>query len=294
MTSTPAQTSPYKGYAKRFAGLNFGLNLADLFKEDEEGTGTLEGLVPQMKYTSHLKGRSPSTLTYSQAGEPARTAEFSLVPEGLAAGSISNIFSPTNTQTQQKEELEKPEEKKFQGYIGSAGVSDIGGQGFGLKDLTAALEAGYSKESIKDWVESQRNNLYNIGPGAQEALGVKGYVSTAPGVFDYTKYGASGFGLKDVEALRSQGVSDDTLKRLAANAPMVGGGAAAALGYTPTTQQRTESVAQSYDPASAGGAGFGLKDVEALRSQGVSESQMRAIAQRSPMIGEGARKLLGL
>lgn len=184
--------------------------------------------------------------------------------------------------------------KQFAGFVGTAGIEEIGEKGFGLKDYTAAIEAGYSPESIKSWVESQRDNLFNIGPGAQEALGIKGYVSTTPGVFDYTQFGEAGFGLKDVEALRAQGVADTTLKKLAANAPMVGPGAAAQLGYAPTQQQRTESIARSYDPASAGEIGFGLKDVEALKSQGVSEAQMRDIARRSPQIGEGARKLLGL
>jgi len=287
MTATPAAGNKYSGLMK--AGQRFGIDLKGLFEDEAEGSTGFEGLVPSLKITSQLKGRSPGTATYRQPSEPARTAEFKLAPELQSAVSTPSI----NINVPEKEK-EAPKPKDFYGYVGSAGVSEIGQQGFGLKDLTAALDAGYSMESIKNWVESQRDNLYNIGPGAQQALGIQGYVSTTPGVFDYSQYGQAGFGMKDVEALRAKGVDEATMRKLAANAPMVGPEAAAQLSYAPSQQQRTESIARAYDPASAGGAGFGLKDVEALRSQGVSESQMRDIARRSPMIGEGARQLLGL
>jgi hypothetical protein len=288
MTATPNPTDRFAGFRK--AGAKFGIDLAGLFDDDsEEGTSGFEGLSPSLKITSQLKGRSPSTATYKQPSAPARTAEFKLAPELTSA-----VTAPSQTQNQTQEKPEVAPEKQFYGYVGGANISEIGNKGFGLKDLTAALDAGYSMDSIKSYVEGQRDNLYNIGPGAQQALGIQGYVSTTPGVFDYSQYGESGFGLKDVEALRSQGVGDETLRRLAANASKVGPGAAQQLGYTPSQQQVTTSIAQSYDPGSAGGAGFGLKDVEALRAQGVSESQMRDIARRSPMIGGGARELLGL
>ena len=288
MTATPNPTDRFAGFRK--AGAKFGIDLAGLFDDDsEEGTSGFEGLSPSLKITSQLKGRSPSTATYKQPSAPARTAEFKLAPELTSA-----VTAPSQTQNQTQEKPEVAPEKQFYGYVGGANISEIGNKGFGLKDLTAALDAAYSMDSIKSYVEGQRDNLYNIGPGAQQALGIQGYVSTTPGVFDYSQYGESGFGLKDVEALRSQGVGDETLRRLAANASKVGPGAAQQLGYTPSQQQVTTSIAQSYDPGSAGGAGFGLKDVEALRAQGVSESQMRDIARRSPMIGGGARELLGL
>ena len=288
MTATPNPTDRFAGFRK--AGAKFGIDLAGLLDDDsEEGTSGFEGLSPSLKITSQLKGRSPSTATYKQPSAPARTAEFKLAPELTSA-----VTAPSQTQNQTQEKPEVAPEKQFYGYVGGANISEIGNKGFGLKDLTAALDAGYSMDSIKSYVEGQRDNLYNIGPGAQQALGIQGYVSTTPGVFDYSQYGESGFGLKDVEALRSQGVGDETLRRLAANASKVGPGAAQQLGYTPSQQQVTTSIAQSYDPGSAGGAGFGLKDVEALRAQGVSESQMRDIARRSPMIGGGARELLGL
>lgn len=285
MTATPSAPSKFEGLRK--AGAKFGIDLAGLFDDTDEGTTGFEGLSPSFKITSQLKGRSPGTLTYKQPSEPARTAEFKLAPEIASAVTAQ-------TQTQEQKKPEEAPEKKFYGYVGGANISEIGNQGFGLKDLTAALDAGYSMQSIKDYVESQRENIYNIGPGAQKALDIKGYVSTTPGVFDFSQYGGAGFGMKDVEALRAQGVDDATLKRLAANAPMVGGGAAAAVGYTPSQQQQTEAVARSYDPTSAGGAGFGMRDVEALQAQGVSKEQMRAIAARSPMVGGGAAAFLGL
>ena len=266
----------------RKAGSKFGINLKGLFDDDEDGSSSFGGLVPGLKTTSYLKGRSPTTATYKAPSQPARTTEFTL-------SAPSSIGLPA----QQAAEKKAPEKVYF-GTVGGVGVEDIGERGFGLKDLQAARDAGYSEQSIKDYVESQRGNLFNIGEGAQRELGIQGYVSTTPGVFDYSASGGEGFGLKDLEALRSRGVSDADARKLAAQAPMLGAGAAAALNVAPSRSQQAEVTARNYDPGSQGGAGFGMADFNALAAQGVSEAQMREIAKRSPMMGPEARARLGL
>lgn len=268
----------------RKAGSKFGIDLKGLFDDDEEGSSAFGGLVPGLKTTSNLKGRSPSTATYKAPSQPARTTEFTL-----------SAPSSTGLPRQQTpaQEAEAPE-KVYYGTVGGVGVEDIGLQGFGLKDLQAARDAGYSEQSIKDYVESQRGNLFNIGEGAQRELGIQGYVSTTPGVFDYSASGGEGFGLKDLEALRARGVSDADARKLAAQAPMLGGGAAAALNVAPSRSQQAEVTARNYDPGSQGGAGFGMADFNALAAQGVSQAQMREIAKRSPMMGPEAKARLGL
>ena len=266
----------------RKAGSKFGIDLKGFFDDDEEGSSAFGGLVPGLKTTSYLKGRSPTTATYKAPSQPARTTEFTL-------SAPTSIGLPG----QQAVEKEAPE-KVYYGTVGGVGVEDIGLQGFGLKDLQAARDAGYSEQSIKDYVESQRGNLYNIGEGAQKELGIQGYVNTNPGMFNYAASGGEGFGLKDLEALRARGVSDADARKLAANAPMIGGGAAAALNVAPSRSQQAEVTARNYDPGSQGGAGFGMADFNALAAQGVSEAQMREIAKRSPMMGPEARARLGL
>jgi hypothetical protein len=269
----------------RKAGSKFGIDLKGLFEEDEEGNSTpFGGLVPGLKTTSQLKGRSPGTATFKAPSTPARTTEFTLTTPLSTAASAAPAKAV---------EKEAPE-KVYYGSVGGVGVEDIGGQGFGLKDLQAARDAGYSEQSIKDYVESQRGNLFNIGEGAQKELGIQGYVSTTPGVFNYAAAGGEGFGLKDLEALRARGVSDADARKLAAQAPMIGSGAAAALNVAPSRSQQAEVTARNYDPGSHGGSGFGMKDFNALAAQGVSTAQMREIAKRSPTMGPEARARLGL
>ena len=146
MTATPNPTDRFAGFRK--AGAKFGIDLAGLFDDDsEEGTSGFEGLSPSLKITSQLKGRSPSTATYKQPSAPARTAEFKLAPELTSA-----VTAPSQTQNQTQQKPEEAPEKKFYGYVGGANISEIGNKGFGLKDLTAALDAGYSMDSIKSYV----------------------------------------------------------------------------------------------------------------------------------------------
>ena len=294
----------------RKAGSKFGIDLRGLFEDEEGNEVDTGGLSPSFKITSHLKGRGPNTLTYKTPSEPARTAEFSLTSP--------SEYTPTK----------RAELKKYFGEVGGVGVTDIGMQGFGMKDYNAAIDAGYDPESIKEWVMSNKEKLYNIGPEAQKKLGITGYVSTKPGVFDYGAAGGAGFGMEDYNALVKQGVDTETLRTLAKQAPTLGSEAAAQLGISASQDQQAEAARQQvasmpaptytrpstptstpvtgyglgtgtgsgFNYAAFGGGGFGLADVKALQSRGASQADIKRIAQAAPggQIGSGARALLGL
>lgn len=302
----------------RKAGSKFGIDLRGLFEDEEGNELDTGGLSPSFKITSHLKGRGPNTLTYKAPSEPARTAEFSLT--------APSEYTPTTTAP--KFQPEEAELKKYFGEVGGVGVTDIGMKGFGMKDYNAAIDAGYDPESIKEWVMSNKENLYNIGPDAQKKLGITGYVSTKPGVFDYGAAGGAGFGMEDYNALVAQGVAPQTLRTLAKQAPTLGSEAAAQLGISASQGQQAEAARQQvasmptptytrpstptstpvtgyglgtgtgsgFNYAAFGGGGFGLADVKALQSRGASQADIKRIAQGAPggQIGSGARALLGL
>ncbi len=70
----------------RKAGSKFGIDLKGLFEDDEEGSAPFGGLVPGLKTTSQLKGRSPGTATFKAPSTPARTTEFVLTsPSSVGA-----------------------------------------------------------------------------------------------------------------------------------------------------------------------------------------------------------------
>jgi hypothetical protein len=301
----------------RKAGSKFGIDLRGLFEDEEGNEVDTGGLVPGFKITSQLKGRSPNTATYKAPSEPARTAEFTLT--------TPSEYTPTQPgPAAYKPEAE--ELKKYFGEVGGVGVTDIGQQGFGMKDYNAAIDAGYDPESIREWVMSNQANLYNIGPDAQKKLGITGYVSTKPGVFDYGAAGGAGFGMEDYNALVTQGVTPDKIRTLAKQAPTLGTEAAKQLGISASQTQQAEAARQQvasmpapsytrptgagttpvtgyglgtgtgsgFNYAAFGGSGFGLQDVAALQSKGASQEDMRRIAQGASNIGPGARALLGL
>lgn len=273
------------------AGTRFGLSAKELAEKYGLDEDTSEGIVqefgatePARMRTSTYKGRG-NVLGYKTGGQPT-------VEETVFGNQPLSYEMPKAPEAKET----TPELKKFTGTVGGVSITDIGEKGFGMKDYNAAIAAGYDPASIEEWVKANQSSLYNIGPEAQKTLGVTGYASTTPGVFDYTQFGESGFGMKDVEALRSQGVSEGTLRTLAAQAPKVGPEASRQLGYTPSQQQTLRSTMESFDYGAAGAAGFGMEDVKSLMSQGASTEQMRELARRAPggQIGPAARELLGL
>lgn len=259
-----------------FAGQNFGFDLPQISRDgSEQSQSFLMDYFPELKLSF-----GTSTGKTTRGGRLGRQS-LPVTPEVTFKQAIP---APTA----------KPTPKVFEGKIGSATIEDIGGRGFGMKDYTAAIEAGYSPESIRDYVLRNKENLYNIGSEAQKTLGITGYVSTQPGAYKYEALGGPGFGMKDIEELEQRGVGKESLMKLATQAPTVGKGAAEYLGYSPTEGQiKARELLASFNPALAGGPGFGIQDIYSLREQGASPEIMKALAGQAPRVGPDAAKILG-
>lgn len=294
------------------AGRRLGLDLAGLFEDNEDGTSQFGDLTPGLRVSSTARGRGHALSMKPQQLDPV-TTEFSLTPE---TGSTTSVIPGGSPVQPTPMPVSPPMLKEYFGEVGGVGVRDIGESGFGMKDYNAAIDAGYDPESIKKYVMENQYNFTNIGPGARETLGITDYVSTAPGAFDYAEYGESGFGMKDVEALKAKGVPYARMKKLAEQAPRIGAGAAQYFDMAQTTAPEPDPV--NYERPSGpgttpvtgfglgrgdgtgfayeafGGAGFGMKDVAALASKGASTADMQRIAKKASNIGPEARKLLGL
>lgn len=308
--------------ALQLAGQRFGIDLLGLFEEDDE---SVSDFAPGVEFEKTTKGKGGGLYMAPQpvTGE---TTRLQLLPRSamVQLPSEININLPAPPIQELEEQVEEdPVLKEYFGAVGGVGVKDIGESGFGMKDYDAAIDAGYDPESIKEWVQSNRYNLENIGPGAREVLGMEDYVNLKPGKFDYTQYGESGFGMKDVEALEARGVSEEDMRILAQQAPRVGAEAAKRFGISSPSATPAPSPAPSpveyerptgpgttpvtglglgrgdgsgFNYEAFGGAGFGMKDVEALRSKGATQERIRNIAKNAPggQIGPEARRILGL
>ena len=118
--------------------------------------------------------------------------------------------------------------------------------------------------------------------------------------FDYGAHGQAGFGTKDVEHVRSQGGTDDDIRRLAQQASSKGlnigsdvraflgmggggGGGGSQGGSSPMPSPKTRFGNFNY--GAYGQAGFGKKDLEYLQSQGASYSEIGQIAKEASDMG---------
>ena len=273
----------------------------------------------QTQETVVNKGRG-SVLGYNIGGQPTRytTTVSPIIGGAIGDGGGGDDGGDTT-----------PSLKKYYGTVGGVGVTDIGEQGFGMKDYNAAIDAGYDPESIKEYINANRANIFNIGPDARKVLGITDYESTAPGAYDYSALGGAGFGMEELKDLQNRNVDDATIRTLAQQAPMLGPDAASSLGIQASAKQKAEAYKQSqgasiptpsYDRPTGentttvtgyglgrgdgsgfnyeafGGGGFGLEDVKALQSKGASLEDMKKIARSAPggLIGGGAREFLGL
>ena len=168
--------SRYKAPKGFLAGNRFGLNLFDLFKEDEDGEGYslsgFEGLAPSFTTQNLEKGRggvvgyktSPAAPKYS------RVSTFSLTPEQGASS------APSATTAPKAEEIDLG---PLAAQYGSTGL-------FGHMDYIKAKEQGYSDEQIGDWMRKNPNLVNPINrPGAAGGLYeelARGSVDTSRGV----------------------------------------------------------------------------------------------------------------
>ena len=180
--------SRYKAPKGFLAGNRFGLNLFDLFKEDEEGEGYslsgFEGLAPSFTTQNLEKGRggvvgyktSPAAPKYS------RVSTFSLTPEQGVSGGPSAATATANATVEAPKVEEKPEELDLGPLAAQYGSTGL----FGHMDYIKAKEQGYSDEQIGDWMRKNPNLVNPINrPGAAGGLYeeiARGSVNTAKGV----------------------------------------------------------------------------------------------------------------
>ena len=218
-----AETVTYKGKPgakpqQRMAGASFGINLSDIFKEDEEGTSTnLSGFdAPIQQTRTFYKGESPRTMTYKSAVQPAR--EVTTV--GPAPQAQAAVPTP---------EMPKAAEIPFADqYLQNFSNYDQGEQGlFGGQDVDYLRSKGVSDADIRK-IADQRSSVQPLPAAVYQRLGgvtpaqqstpsspppqtaAQNYLSGAVDV------GAQGiFGGQDVRALLSQGASQDEVRATA-------------------------------------------------------------------------------
>jgi len=283
---------------KNFALERFGINLLDLFKEDEEGKSYefngFEGLAPQFKTSNLEKGRG-GVLGYKtspNAPKFSRTSEFSLVPEPRGGGGVAPTPTPPVEEEEEVLEEEPLEERFLTSFIGDMGDPNKGV--IGAMGVGRALEHGYTKEDV-----IRKAKLEGVGFGEQAAKSL--------GLSDLSQYQGSGatsgtIGLTALSEARRAGLSDELIKNLAKQQGLnFGAGAASQLGV-----QQARPAAKGGGGGSSrnlsgfiGGGGtagsLGLTALNKARAQGMSDAQIRQQAAAQGLgFGAAARSALGL
>ena len=297
---TPNQPTIDSQIAGQFrkAGSRLGLDLEGLFKDDGEGTATLQGdFAPNLQMETTTRGRGYGATMKPQQKDPVTTT-FSLgVPQGGA--SIVNNFNPVNNNTVTTGGggggggggFAPPEERKkiYQGIAGGI-IADrfqpqYGGTGFGMGDLQRAIDDDYDIDSIKTYLKGFSGQ---IGPKAAEALGIqpRGYMKTAARAAqlegDGTNIGLAGIqrmarslGLSQEEAARQAKASGINLGQKAA--ALLGGGGGNKVdtrgggggGYN--AGRTVQSVAANPATAYSSGGSIGLQGLQnTAAAQGIS------------------------
>jgi hypothetical protein len=287
---------------KNFALERFGINLLDLFEEDEEGTSYefngFEGLAPQFKTSNLEKGRGGALgyKTSPNAPKFSRTSEFSLVPEFRGGGGGGVAPTPVPPVEEEEELLEEEpfEERFLTSFIGDMGDPNKGV--IGAMGVGRALEHGYTKEDV-----IKKAALEGIGFGEQAAKSL--------GLSDLSQYqggeSQSGtIGLTALSGARRAGLSDELIKNLAQQQGLnFGAGAASQLGVQQARPAATSGGGGGGSASNlsgfigaAGNAGtLGLEAVNKARAQGISDAQIRQQAGAQGLgFGAAARAALGL
>lgn len=126
------------------AGSRLGLDLLELFKEDEKGQQGFEGLAPTFKTTATTKGRG-GVLGYKAPKMPTTVSEFSLMPEPTAVSATTPAPAPAPAPTPMPVKDTRP------GIAATFGVSPLY---FGHEDYWRNIERGYSPEEIKQYIQT--------------------------------------------------------------------------------------------------------------------------------------------
>jgi len=180
--------SRYKAPKGFLAGNRFGLNLFDLFKEDEEGEGYslsgFEGLAPSFTTQNLEKGRGGVVgyKTNPAAPKYSRVSTFSLTPEQGVSGGPSTATATANATVEAPKVEEKPEELDLGPLAAKYGATGL----FGHMDYMKAKEQGYSDEQISDWMRKNPQLVHSTnqpGAGSQSLYEqiIRGKVDTSMG-----------------------------------------------------------------------------------------------------------------
>jgi len=178
--------SRYKAPKGFLAGNRFGLNLFDLFKEDEEGDGYslsgFEGLAPSFTTQNLEKGRGGVVGYKTSPAAPkfSRVSTFSLTPEQGVSGGPSSATATATIEAPEVEE--KPEELDLGPLAAKYGATGL----FGHMDYMKAKEQGYSNEQISDWMRKNPQLVQSTnqpGAGSQSLYEqiIRGKVDTSMG-----------------------------------------------------------------------------------------------------------------
>lgn len=304
MTATPVESSENTALSKfgrafRKAGNMFGIDLADLF-EDEEGQPMegLEGFAPTFRLESQLKGRSPSTLTYKAPKTPSRTATFELAPVlKSAVGTGTNTGTGGNTTinnyyTQAAAVPPIPPKKlldrTLESFIGELG--DPNRQIVGASAIGAAKEYGYTTDKI---LQMGKAEGLKFGGQAAKALGI-GEVSDYIGSLGT----AGALGAEGLKRAREAGLSDQAIKQLAKEQGLTfGQKAAQQLGVRrsmPRLAGGGSGDAGSYVGSQGTPGSVGAAALErSAAAQGISMQQAAQQAQAQGYnLGDAARSFL--
>jgi len=277
---------------KNFALERFGINLLDLFKEDEEGKSYefngFEGLAPQFKTSNLEKGRG-GVLGYkvsANAPKFSRTSVFSLAPEPLGGGGGGEASTPV-----------PPEEEPFEERFLTSFIDEMGDPSkgvIGAMGVGRALEHGYTKEDV-----IKKAALEGVGFGEQAAKSL--------GLSDLSQYQGSGatsgtIGLTALSGARRAGLSDELIKDLAKQQGLnFGEGAASQLGVPSASQQAAQSSSgpstdlRQYQGPGATSGTIGLTALSGARRAGLSDELIKDLAKQQGLnFGEGAASQLGI
>jgi len=157
------------------AGSRLGLDLLELFKENESGKQGFEGLAPMFRTQATTKGRG-GVLGYKAPKMPTTVSEFALVPEAKgggvsvnvnAAGGSATVTQPTTTTTTPVPVPEAPKAPRPQISLGYGQSAEY----FGHEDYWRNLERGVTSEEIKKYAQENpaRFRMGNV-PGAAGGL----------------------------------------------------------------------------------------------------------------------------
>jgi hypothetical protein len=214
MTTTPTSSAP-----QRIAGRFFGLNLADLFKDDDsEGTSGFEGFQPAFKVEQISKGRG-GALSYKAPRQPTQKLSMELMPAVSQTVSQTTSAAPKSLAKMSAQDIFSNYSKYDQGEQGLFGGQDVDylrGQGVGDDTIREVARMSSATQQTPAAVYARLGGtLTSPEPAAPTA-------QTNPQEYATNFYGSSRdvgqqglFGGQDVDAMRNKGYSDEQIRATA-------------------------------------------------------------------------------